>query len=119
MITIKSKEPNIKIEYPPDNRKFDRSMITPELEQFFRHVIKVAPDPAHLDDAIETLETLTDTELSLICESGMGNLRDKLISDLEEVEIRFGMDTRYWQNSTTIPQIDCDWLIELLGEGKV
>ncbi len=111
--------PGIKVEYAPDEAPFSISMITPELRYVFEYVIKHVQEPANLDDALETLESLSDEDLSEICKSGDKELRENLMSALDEVDIRFGANTHYWQQNIHLNSpIQCDFLVELLG-GKV
>lgn len=77
-------------------------MRSPELRRFLRYVErKVAPLPAHLDDAADILDTLTDAELALICGASPGpavipfqaslryscELRARLSEEIDELEL--------------------------------
>jgi hypothetical protein len=108
--------------------------LSPDMVKFFHYVMKLPNlEPAHIDDAVEVLETISGKELALICGRDKADddappesmwppqrqpfppgLRYELFQELNEIDLADS-----FAEDESMYKIGCGWLIELLGEGTV
>lgn len=114
------------IKEPVQQRPFERSLISPEMESLFRYVMGLREhEPAHIDNVADVMDyELSDDDLARICGSPAGppvsdspagticyscELRMRLFGELAEID----MSLELAEGS-----LACGWVIELLGDGS-
>src|ERR1043166_2501455 len=100
------------VKEPVEQRPFERSMVSVEMERLFRHILQLPGyDPAHLDDAADVMDyDLSDSQLAEICQAPAGphvpnncpslryssELRKRLFDELTEIEMSLDQEHEGW-----------------------